>query len=34
VLVVANLIATVVRFALYRTWVFRGRAADPERSLR
>ena len=34
VLVVANLIATVVRFALYRTWVFRGHAADPERSLR
>jgi putative flippase GtrA len=30
VLVVANLIATVVRFALYRTWVFRG----PDRSLR
>jgi putative flippase GtrA len=34
VLVVANLIATVVRFALYRTWVFRGHAADPDRSLR
>jgi putative flippase GtrA len=26
VLVAANLAATVVRFALYRTWVFRGRA--------
>jgi len=28
VLVVANLIATVARFGLYRTWVFRGHAAD------
>jgi putative flippase GtrA len=28
VLVVANLIATVVRFGLYRTWVFRGHATD------
>jgi putative flippase GtrA len=27
VLVAANLAATVVRFALYRTWVFRGHAA-------
>jgi putative flippase GtrA len=27
VLVVANLIATVVRFALYRTWVFRAHSA-------
>jgi putative flippase GtrA len=26
VLVAANLVATVVRFALYRSWVFRGRA--------
>jgi putative flippase GtrA len=33
VLVVANLIATVVRFALYRTWVFRGHAGAG-RSLR
>jgi putative flippase GtrA len=34
VLVVANLVATVVRFALYRSWVFRrhgGRAAPPTR---
>jgi putative flippase GtrA len=28
VLVVANLVATVVRFGLYRTWVFRGHAAE------
>jgi putative flippase GtrA len=28
VLVVANLVATVVRFALYRTWVFRGHDSD------
>jgi putative flippase GtrA len=45
VLAAANLIATVVRFALYRTWVFRGHAAaathavpptdvDPDRSFR
>ena len=27
VLVAANLVATEVRFGLYRTWVFRGRAA-------
>jgi putative flippase GtrA len=27
VLVAANLVATMVRFALYRTWVFRGHAA-------
>ncbi len=27
VLVAANLVATVVRFGLYRTWVFRGHAA-------
>src|SRR5450755_595662 len=32
VLVAANLVATVVRFALYRTWVFRGH--DPARSFR
>ena len=32
VLVAANLVATVVRFALYRTWVFRGH--DPDRSFR
>jgi putative flippase GtrA len=32
VLVAANLVATVVRFALYRTWVFRGH--NPERSFR
>jgi putative flippase GtrA len=34
VLVVANLVATVVRFALYRSWVFRGhggRAGPPAR---
>ena len=28
VLVAANLVATVVRFALYRTWVFRGHNSD------
>ena len=28
VLVAANLVATVVRFALYRTWVFRGNNTD------
>ena len=28
VLVAANLVATVVRFALYRTWVFRGNNSD------
>lgn len=28
VLVAANLVATVVRFALYRTWVFRGPDSD------
>jgi putative flippase GtrA len=33
VLVAANLVATVVRFVLYRTWVFRGHA-DPDRSFR
>jgi putative flippase GtrA len=32
VLVAANLVATVVRFALYRTWVFRGH--DPDGSIR
>jgi putative flippase GtrA len=32
VLVAANLVATVVRFALYRTWVFRGH--NPDRSFR
>ncbi len=32
VLVAANLIATVVRFTLYRTWVFRGH--DPDGSFR
>ncbi len=34
VLVLANLIATVVRFGLYRGWVFRGQPRDPERSSR
>jgi putative flippase GtrA len=29
VLIVANLVATVVRFGLYRSWVFRGRVAPP-----
>ena len=28
-LVLANLAATVVRFALYRGWVFRGAKAAP-----
>ncbi len=32
VLVAANLVATVVRFTLYRTWVFRGQ--DPDGSFR
>jgi len=33
VLVTANLVATVVRFALYRSWVFRGsRSGSPSRS--
>jgi putative flippase GtrA len=31
VLVAANLVATVVRFALYRSWVFRGRERPPSR---
>lgn len=31
VLVAANLVATVVRFGLYRTWVFRGHAAGRTR---
>ena len=30
VLVIANLLATVVRFVLYRSWVFRPRQAPPE----
>jgi putative flippase GtrA len=34
VLVLANLIATIVRFGLYRGWVFRGQPRDPERSSR
>jgi putative flippase GtrA len=29
VLAAANLVATVVRFGLYRSWVFRGRTAPP-----
>jgi putative flippase GtrA len=29
VLVAANLVATAVRFALYRSWVFRGRGTAP-----
>jgi putative flippase GtrA len=29
VLVAANVLATVVRYALYRSWVFRGRPAPP-----
>ena len=29
VLVAANLVATVLRFALYRSWVFRGSGAGP-----
>lgn len=32
VLVLANLIATIVRFGLYRGWVFRGQPHHPERS--
>jgi len=32
VLVLANLIATIVRFGLYRGWVFRGRPDNPDRS--
>jgi putative flippase GtrA len=31
-LVLANVIATIVRFGLYRGWVFRGQRSDPERS--
>jgi putative flippase GtrA len=31
-LVLANLIATIVRFGLYRGWVFRGQRPSPERS--
>jgi putative flippase GtrA len=34
VLVVANLIATIVRFGLYRGWVFRGQPRGRERSSR
>jgi len=34
VLVLANLIATIVRFGLYRGWVFRGQRRPPERSSR
>jgi len=33
-LVVANLIATIVRFGLYRGWVFRGQPNDQERNAR
>ena len=29
VLVAANVLATVLRYTLYRSWVFRGRAAPP-----
>ena len=32
VLVLANLVATIVRFGLYRGWVFRGQPRHPERS--
>jgi putative flippase GtrA len=32
VLVVANLIATIVRFGLYRGWVFRDQPSDPKGS--
>jgi len=32
VLVAANLVATVVRFGLYRTWVFQGHAAAGRRA--
>ena len=31
-LVLANLIATIVRFGLYRGWVFRGQPRPRERS--
>jgi putative flippase GtrA len=34
VLILANLIATAVRFGLYRGWVFRGQPGHPERSSR
>jgi len=34
VLLLANLIATIVRFGLYRGWVFRGQPHGPERSSR
>ncbi len=30
VLVAANLVATVLRFALFRSWVFRARRAAPD----
>jgi putative flippase GtrA len=29
VLITANLLATILRYALYRSWVFRGRSAPP-----
>jgi putative flippase GtrA len=29
VLIAANLLATILRYALYRSWVFRGRSAPP-----
>jgi putative flippase GtrA len=32
VLVLANIIATIVRFGLYRGWVFRGQSHNPDRS--
>jgi putative flippase GtrA len=32
VLVAANLVSTAVRFALYRSWVFRGRGTAPAAS--
>jgi putative flippase GtrA len=32
VLILANLIATIVRFGLYRNWVFRGRPGNLDRS--
>jgi putative flippase GtrA len=34
VLILANLIATIVRFGLYRGWVFRGQPSHPERNSR
>jgi len=34
VLILANLIATVVRFGLYRGWVFRSQPSHPERNSR